>query len=139
MKKSANEKSLGYALIVSKINTILRQDDRIEAAYLLGSIVSGRMHPQSDIDLAVLPDLPKSLGTMDRLKLSARLQDELPYDIDIGILGTHDLIFAAQTILHGQCIYFRERYKKDLFAATCLALYTDLKRQRIEVEHAYRT
>jgi len=127
-----------YGFIVRKIDSLLNRDDRIEAAYLLGSIVSGRMHPQSDIDLAILPDPPKSFNTIDRMTLSAHLQDELPYDFDIGILGTHDVIFSTQAILHGECIYFRDRFKKDLFAATCLALYAELKRQRIEVEHAYR-
>ncbi len=83
--------------------------------------------------------MPKSFTTIDQLSLSARLQDALPYEIDIGILGTQDVVYAAQAILHGDCIFFRDRYKKDLSAATCLALYVELKRQRIEVEHAYRT
>jgi uncharacterized protein len=130
---------LNYELISKKINSILILDNNIEAAYLLGSMVSGRLHPQSDIDLAILPITPKSFSTIDRLSLSARLQDELSYEIDIGIMGTHDLIYAAQAILHGHCIFFRDRFRKDLFAATCLALYVELKRQRNEVEHAYRT
>ena len=109
------------------------------AAYLLGSIVGGRLHPQSDIDLAIFPDPPKAYPTSDRLLLAARLQDELPLDVDVGILGMHDLIYSTQAIIHGQCIYSRDRFKTDLFAATCLALYAELKRQRIEVEDAYRT
>jgi predicted nucleotidyltransferase len=128
--------SLGF--ITEKINSILIQDTRIVAAYLLGSIVGGRLHPQSDIDLAVLPDPAGSYLTSDRLLLAARLQEELPLEVDIGILGTHDLIYSTQAIVHGQCIYSRDRFKKDLFAATCLALYAELKRQRIEVEYAYR-
>lgn len=133
----ANSPSLKF--ITGKIHSVLVQDTRIVAAYLLGSIVSGRLHPHSDIDLAILPDPPKSYSTLDRLFLAARLQDELPFKVDIGILGTHDLIYASQAILYGQCIYFRDRFRKDLFAATCLALYYDLKRQRVEVERAYRT
>jgi predicted nucleotidyltransferase len=125
--------------ISEKINSILIQDTRIVAAYLLGSIVSGRLHAESDIDLAILPEPPNVFKTIDRLALSARLQDEMPLEVDIGILGLHDLIYSTQAIIHGRCIYFRDRFKKDLFAATCLALYADLKRQRIEVEHAYRT
>ena len=125
--------------ITGKINSILVQDTRIVAAYLLGSIVSGHLHAQSDIDLAILPDPPNSFKTIDRLTLSACLQDELPLEVDIGILGTHDIIFSTQAIIHGRCIYSKDRFKKDLFAATCLALYAELKRQRIEVEDAYRT
>ena len=138
-RNSAHERHLSHELIADKINPILTRDTRIVAAYLLGSTVSGRLHPQSDIDFAILPDPPKSFSTLDRLFLAARLQDELPYEVDIGILGTHDVIYATQAIIHGRCIYSKDRFKKDLFAATCLALYTELKRQRIEVEHAYRT
>ena len=132
-------KPLSWEIVAEKINSILIRDERIEAAYLLGSIISGRMHPKSDIDLAILPGIPKSYSTLDRLSLAADLQDLLPFTFDIGILGTHDVIYAAQAIFHGDCIYFRDRFKKDLFAATCLALYAELKRQRIEVEDAYRT
>ena len=132
----AKPPSLKY--ITEKINSVLSQDSRIVAAYLLGSIVGGHLHPQSDIDLAIFPDSPKSYLVSDRLLLAARLQDELPLEIDIGIMGTHDLIYSTQAIVHGQCIYSRDRFKKDLFAATCLALYAELKRQRVEVEDAYR-
>ena len=135
----SNAKSITYELISEKINSILILDNRIEAAYLLGSMVSGNLHPQSDIDLAILPTMPKSFSTIDRLSLAACLQDELPLEVDIGILGMHDLLYSTQAIIHGRCIYFRDRFKKDLFAATCLALYAELKRQRIEVENAYRT
>ena len=117
------EKLLPCDSIVRRINSILSQDHRIQAAYLLGSIVSGRLHPQSDIDLALLPETPKSISIMDRLSLATRFQNELSYVFDIGVLGTHDLIYATQAILHGECIYYRDRFKKDLFAATCLAFY----------------
>ena len=103
----------------------------------MGSIVSGRLHHQSDIDLAILPNTPVAFSTIDRLSLSFRLREALPYEVDIGILGTQDVVYASQAILL-HCIFFRDEFKKDLFAATCLALYVELKRQRIEVERAYQ-
>ncbi len=124
--------------VSEKIRAIIKQDEKIQAAYLLGSIVHGNFHPHSDIDLAILPIVPKSYSTMDRLMLASRLKDELDREIDIGILGTYDLIYSSQAILQGECIYYRDRFAKDLFAATCLSLYFDLKRQRIEVERAYQ-
>jgi len=130
---------LPYELIVEKIKSVLIQEKWIDAAYLLGSIVRGAMHPHSDIDLAILIDPVESVSTFDRLLLTAQLQNELSFNVDIGIMGSHDVVYAAQAILHGDCIFFRDQFKKDMFAATCLSLYTDLKRQRIEVEHAYRT
>jgi hypothetical protein len=74
--------------------------------------LSGNFHPQSDIDLAFLPTIPYSFSTFDRLSLSARLQDELSYEIDIGIMETHDVIYAALAILHGHCIFSRDRYQE---------------------------
>lgn len=59
-------KTLSLELIAAKINSLLMIDDKIEAAYLLGSIVSGRLHPQSDIDLAILPVDP-SFTHMDAI------------------------------------------------------------------------
>ena len=135
----SNAKSITFDEISKKINSILILDNRIEAAYLLGSIVSGRLHDQSDVDLAILPNTPNSFSTIDRLSLASRLGEAVPYEVDIGILGTQDVIYASQAILHGHCIFFRDGFKKDLFAATCLALYVELKRQRNEVEHAYQT
>lgn len=124
--------------IVNKVTPILNRDKRIIAAYLLGSVLSGRMHPQSDIDIGILTDPPKSFSTMDRLTLAALLQDESPYEFDIGIIGTHDLIYSTQAIMNGRCIYFRDKFKKDLFVATCLSLYFELKQERVKVEHAYQ-
>lgn len=138
-ENSSNAKSITYGEISKIISSILILDNRIEAAYLLGSIVSGRLHDKSDIDLAILPNPPASFSTIDRLSLASRLREALPYEVDIGILGTQDVIYASQAILHGHCIFFRDGFKKDLFAATCLALYVELKRQRIEVECAYQT
>lgn len=37
----AEENKPDYDSIVSKINSVLRTDQKIEAAYLLGSVVSG--------------------------------------------------------------------------------------------------
>ncbi len=132
-------KPISLKFVSDTMKPILAQDGRIEAAYLLGSIVSGRLHPHSDIDLAILPDSPKSFNTLDLLALSACMNDALPFEVDVGILGTNDVIFSTQAIIHGVCIYFRNRFKKDLFAATCLSLYAELKRQRAEVEDAYQT
>lgn len=133
------EKSINCESAARKIVPVLQKDQRIVAAYLLGSVVSGRLHAKSDIDLAILFDPPKSFTTMDQLYLAAAIQEKLPYEVDIGILGTHDLIYSTQAIIHGRCIFARDKFKKDLFAATCLSLYAQLKYERSEVENAYRT
>ena len=132
------EESFDCESAARKIRPVLQKDQRIIAAYLMGSIVSGRLHDDSDIDIAILPDAPKTFDTMDRLYLSAAIQDELTLEADIGILSTHDLVYATQAIVYGKCIFVRDKFKKDLFAATCLSLYAQFKFESIEVENAYR-
>jgi predicted nucleotidyltransferase len=132
-----NDMTLTLEDITGIIKPIAERDVRIEAVYVLGSVASGRVHPKSDIDLAILPVTPKALSTFDQLTLTAQLEDHLSYVVDIGLLGTHDVVYAVQAIVNGVCIFTRDRFKRDLAAATCLALYADLKQQRREVEHAY--
>lgn len=115
----------------------LQQEPRIVAAYLMGSVLTPRFRKDSDIDLAILPAPGSEISLMARLEMAAELSAVLDHPIDIGILDTQDLIYAKETILKGECIYCRDPYARDLFAATALSLYLQLKRQRIEVERAY--
>jgi predicted nucleotidyltransferase len=70
------KKTLTINTVSEKIKPILHQDQKIQAAYLLGSIVHGNFHPHSDIDLAILPIVPKSYSTLPILMLASRLEDE---------------------------------------------------------------
>lgn len=117
----------------------LRQEPRIIAAYLMGSVLKAHFREESDIDLAILTAPGKEMSLMERLELSATLSATLDRFVDIGLLDTQDLIYAKEAIITGECMYCRDNYARDLFAATALSLYLELKRQRIEVEHAYST
>lgn len=115
----------------------LKQDPRIIAAYLMGSVLKAHFRIDSDIDLAILPAPDKEISLMARLELASELSAILDHPVDIGLLDTQDLIYAKEAIVKGECIYCRDKYARDLFAATALSLYLELKQQRIEVEHAY--
>ena len=40
------------------LEKVFKNFSEIEAVYLFGSAASGKMHPESDIDLAIYPDTP---------------------------------------------------------------------------------
>jgi len=121
-----------------QLHDALAADPRITAAYLLGSAATGRLRPDSDIDLAVLPAAGLKFSLTDCLDLAAGLGPLRGRTVDVGVLGAHDVVYAAQAIAYGRCIFCRDRYQRDLFAATALGMYVNLKQERAEVERAYR-
>ncbi|MFP4035346.1 MAG: type VII toxin-antitoxin system MntA family adenylyltransferase antitoxin [Desulfovermiculus sp.] len=122
---------------VKKIADSLKKDERISAAYVLGSAVTDRLRADSDIDIALLPAPGHSLSQMDLLHLSSQLGTCCPRPVDIGILSTHNLIYAKEALLQGECLFCKDQYYHDLFVATALGLYLELRTARREVEHAY--
>jgi predicted nucleotidyltransferase len=122
---------------VKEIADCLVKDERISAAYALGSVVTGRLCADSDIDIALLPAPGCILSQMDLLHLSSQLGTCCPRPVDIGILSTKNLIYAKEALLQGECLFCKDQYYHDLFVATALGLYLELRTARREVEHAY--
>ena len=82
----------------------LKQDPRIIAAYLMGSVLKNHFRKDSDIDLAILPAPDKEISLMARLELAVELSAILDHPIDIGLLDTQDLIYAKEAVIKGECI-----------------------------------
>ena len=120
-----------------KIADVLKKDRRVSAAYLLGSALTDRLRADSDIDIALLPAPGCSLSQMDLFTVSSELGTCCPRPVDIGILSTHNLIYAKEALLQGECLFCKDQYYHDLFVATALGLYLELRTARREVEHAY--
>jgi uncharacterized protein len=121
------------------LRAMLSRDGRIDAAYLLGSAREGTFRPDSDVDIAVLPAPGVSISTMERLDLAAVLAQAVGRIVDIGILDTANLVYAREAVLGGICIFSASDMRRDLFAATALGLYAQLREERREVENAYRS
>ena len=123
----------------SKIQAILADHSWVSAAFLLGSASLDQLRPDSDVDIALLPVPGYFPSVFERVDISACLEDVIGREVDIGILGTDNLIYAKEAYLTGHCIYSTDNYYRDLFGATALGLYVGLRRERKEVERAYRT
>ena len=78
---------------------IFENDPRFLALYLLGSAVSGRMRPDSDVDLAVLLEPGHELPALERAELAVLAALELRRDVDLGELGSRNLVYAREAIL----------------------------------------
>jgi len=108
------------------------------AAYVLGSAVSGRMRRESDLDVALLFAPGKIPDPMALLGLAADLEQEVGRTVDIGILSTdRNLDYAYEAIMKGRCVFSRDDGHRDLFAATALNGYLQLRLERREIEAGY--
>lgn len=116
----------------------LEQDRRVLAAYLLGSAASGRMRPDSDLDLALMMMPDAKMSSLDRIALAAELGLEAGMVVDIGELSSGNLVYAKEAILTGRRIFTRDAFQADLKACTLLGMYVRFNEDRHEVLHAYQ-
>jgi predicted nucleotidyltransferase len=124
-------------LDLSTIEQEIDRDPRILSAYVLGSAVSGRMRPESDLDIAVLPVAGGPLSQGDISELSATLSLTAGRVVDVGILSSRNLIYASEALLKGRRFFCRDTFQTDLAVATLLGLAARFKFERREIIDAY--
>lgn len=111
--------------------------DAVAAAYLLGSAAAGRLRPDSDVDIAVLPRCGNALTSLHRLALAAELTRALGRDVDLGILSLHNLVYAKEAVARGRLIFERDHGVTSHFEMYVLSMYASLQEARREVLRAY--
>ena len=115
----------------------LEREPAVEAAYLLGSAVAGRLRDDSDLDIALLPARGSSVPPEQRLTLAADLEDLVGRIVDLGILSTSNLVYAKETVANGRVIFERDPAVRARFVGLVFSMYADLQENRREVLHAY--
>ena len=127
------------AEVIAALVAIIGADDRIDAVYLLGSGARDALRPDSDLDLALLLANGKAMSVGERVQLAVDLEVVAGRTVDIGVLTHDNLIYAKEAITSGRCVFHRSIFRRDLFAATAMSLYGQLRFERREIENAYRT
>ena len=117
--------------------SILEQDPRIIAVYLLGSAARDEMRPDSDVDLALLLSPGNSLPANELVTLATSLSGALGRIVDLGLLSTMNLVYTRQAVLTGKCLYQRPFSLASLMVANLLGLYACFQDERQEVLDAY--
>ncbi len=122
-----------------KLITFLKKDNRIAAAYLLGSAASNTMRPDSDVDIALLLKRGLQLNSQDLLELVGILTWELGRAVDVGFLSSSNLVYAHQVLTKGKQLFTKDPFYSRLIETTLLSMYLWFKQERKEVIDAYRT
>ena len=102
-------------------------------AYVFGSVTSGRLHPQSDIDIGVyLKEPPRSLD--DKLIFNQKISAAFNRDVDVIFLNDADIIITMQILTNGELIINNNPKGLILFTASKVGEYSDFKISRQIIE-----
>jgi len=99
-----------------------------ERIVLFGSHVSGRLHSESDVDVAVWSD--GSLTSAQRLDLWRELSDAFEAEVDLGVLDHAEPIFWYQVARTGRRLYERRRGEWSEFRSHAFRYYWDTQKLR---------
>jgi predicted nucleotidyltransferase len=107
---------------------IARRRD-IQAAYIFGSMATGRSRPDSDVDVAVLLARRPGPARMlkDRLKLIADLGSALHRsDVDVVVLNDAPPLLAHRILSRGILVFERSASARVRFQVRTASRYLDL-------------
>jgi predicted nucleotidyltransferase len=117
--------------------TALQEDNRIAAAYLLGSAAHSSMRADSDFDIAVLPFPSIKLSSLDLATIAGALSYELGRQVDMGLLSSANLLYARQVLGSGIRLFSKDPYYVDLMETSLISMYLWFNEERKELVHAY--
>lgn len=104
------------------------QPQPVQAAYLYGSMTTGRVTPFSDVDIALVVD--PDLTPLERLKLMLHLQVELAdlcdiHNADVRVINDAPLVFRGRVVRDGIVLYARDERARIEFETATRAEYFD--------------
>jgi uncharacterized protein len=104
----------------------------IVAAYLFGSLATGRAYPGSDVDIAIwLPGQPDARASYRRkLQLMEDLERFTDREVDVVILNNASPTLQFQVLRHGRRLYESDRAARIDFEVYAGKIYADLKPMR---------
>ena len=115
--------------ITRAVSRCLAKRPEIQAAYVFGSVASGRARADSDVDVAVLIDrrVPPGRILKYRLKLMADLGTALHRsDVDVVILNEASPLLAHRVLSQGTLVFERSAPARVRFQTKTAGLYLDL-------------
>jgi predicted nucleotidyltransferase len=121
--------SADYSSIAHAVARSAAKRPEIQAAYVFGSVATGRVRADSDVDVAVLIDrrIRRSRTLSYRLKLMADLGSALHRsDVEVVILNDAPPLLAHRVLSRGVLAFERSRSARVRFQVKTAAQYLDL-------------
>ena len=116
---------------------LIKNSEEIVVAYLYGSALSEYFRPDSDIDIALLLNPGTDMSSYKKLQLSGELSSLLNREVHLGIMSKNTLVFTKEIIEKGLQLFTKNDYFSNLYNATVLSMYAQLRENNQEVINAY--
>jgi predicted nucleotidyltransferase len=111
----------------------------LSAIYLYGSQAGGSVHPESDVDLALLlpPDFKVPISTL--AELSGDLESLAGCPVEISVLDRRrSIVHCKEVVTRGRLIYSADRAAVEAFEMQTLSEYAQFCEDRLPVVEEYR-
>jgi len=118
--------------IEAKLSKFFQENysQKILAVLLFGSVNQKRMHPESDIDIAILFDF--RMERSEREKLIYVIYEQMAHlfiiPIDVVNLNDANLILSHQVLTKGKLIFCKDPTRFKIFRDARLIQYIDFKK-----------
>ncbi|MEJ2055062.1 MAG: nucleotidyltransferase domain-containing protein [Calditrichaceae bacterium] len=113
---------------INQLKKIFTEADNVLLVFMIGSVLHGEQHEESDVDVAVLFKIKP--GYDERLELINKIEDIFNQEVDLGILNDASPVFRYQVISKGKLIYMKDSKARDYFVLKTLNEYSDLSYYR---------
>lgn len=110
---------------LSRLETVFSRYEEVTAVYLFGSVADGKTHPDSDLDLAIVP----RSAALRRQKLNI-LTDlvRAGYDnVDLVLLDTNDITLKFEAVRRNQLIYAAPEFDHGSYFSKIIRQYFDFE------------
>lgn len=107
---------------LSPISEIFSQFPKVQAVYLFGSVASGNMHPESDLDLGIKGDE----GIKDQqLDILTELARHGFCHVDLVFMNTNDIFMKYEIVRQHKILYKREDFEAKSYYSLVMRQYED--------------
>jgi len=108
---------------LKELRSIFEKYPEILAVYLFGSYASGKVHKESDLDLAIVPD--NNTIRQKRLDILQQLTQKGFTNIDLVILDFPDIVLMYEVIRINRLIYKKPDFDHGAFYSKIIRQYFD--------------
>jgi len=120
----SNTETLDLDKIKNTLRKLFEKDDNVEFAYVFGSVIKGKTHPLSDIDVAVYL---KDDSIRKVVELNAKIVDALGDNVDFVVLNKAPYSLRYIIISEGVLIFSRNENLRIAFESKAMLLGIDEK------------
>lgn len=108
---------------IRSLKDVFQRYQAIQAVYVFGSMGSGKMHPESDLDLAIVS---RTITLKEKkLQLLTELSSRGYCDVDLVFLDTEDIVLKYEAVRQNRLIYAVNDFDRGSMYSKVIRQYLD--------------